>query len=136
YKIKKVKDKILGRQISDAKTVVQLFEDLQNETKEKLITINLDSKNKIICFEVVAIGSLNAIYLRPGEVFRTSILVNAAAAIVIHNHPSGDPRPSKEDKELTKHLKIVSDAMGLSFYDHVIIGLDGYFSFAEKLLIK
>lgn len=135
YKIKKVKDKLVGRAVTDSKTVAALFHELQNEVKEKFITINLDSKNKILCFEVVALGNLNTIYLKPGEVFRTSLMVNAAGVIVIHNHPSGDPKPSREDKALTKKLKSIADTMGLHFYDHIIIGLEDYFSFADQNLL-
>ncbi|NOX92353.1 MAG: JAB domain-containing protein [Gammaproteobacteria bacterium] len=82
--------------------VVKLFHDLQDETKEKLITVNLDNQNKILCFEVIAIGSVNGIHIRPMEVFRTAFPVNARGAIVLHNHPSGDPTPSEEDKAFTQ----------------------------------
>lgn len=135
YKIKKVKDKVVGRAVTDSKTVAALFQDLQNEAKEKFITINLDSKNKILCFEVVALGNLKTIYLRPGEAFRTSLMVNAAGVVVVHNHPSGDPKPSREDKALTKKLKSIADTMGLQFYDHIIIGLEDYYSFADQGLL-
>src|ERR1044072_2561744 len=88
YKHKRVKDKIIGKSINGSKIVAQLFSDLQNEGKEKFITINLNAANKIICLEVVAIGSVDRIFLRPMEAFRSSIMVNAYAAIVVHNHPS------------------------------------------------
>lgn len=135
YKIKKVNDKAIGHKVTSPKVVAELFSDLQNETKEKLIAINLDAKNKILCFEVVAIGSVASIYLRPMEVFRTSIMVNAYGLIVVHNHPSGEDEPSSEDIEFTKRLKRISDDLGLNFYDHIIIGLESYYSFAEKNLI-
>ncbi|MFQ5632592.1 MAG: JAB domain-containing protein, partial [bacterium] len=134
YKIKKVESNVIGNVATDPETVVNLFSDLQNETKEKLIAINLDSRNKILCFEVVAIGSVGAIHLRPMEVFRTSILVNAHGIIIIHNHPSGDPKPSQDDIEFTEKLKRISKDLGLFFFDHIIVGIDSYYSFAQDEL--
>lgn len=89
YKMTKVQSDVIGQYINDSETVAHLFRDMQNETKEKIITLNLDVKNKILCFEVVAIGTIGKVLARPMEVFRTSIMVNAYAAIVMHNHTSG-----------------------------------------------
>jgi len=135
YKITRINDKVIGKRVTDAKLVAELFADLQNETKEKFIAINLDAQNKILCFEVVAIGSVDAIYLRPMEVFRTSIIVNASAVILVHNHPSGEPRPSPQDGEFTVKCMRIADDLGVKLYDHIIIGLDSYYSFAERGII-
>lgn len=136
YRKRKVTDAaMIGKRIKAAKQVVDLFGDLQNEAKEKLLTIHLDAKNRILCFEVVAMGSLNAIYMRPMEVFRTSFPVNAHGAIIVHNHPSGDPKPSVSDKAPTKTLIRMAGDMGLSFDDHIIIGDGRYYSFAEHGLL-
>lgn len=136
YKITEVESDVIGGDAGSSSNVFQLFSDLQNETKEKFITINLDTHDKIICFEVVAIGSLKAIHARPMEVFRTSFMVNAASAIVVHNHPSGDPSPSQADIHFTQKLINLSKDMGLRFYDHVIIGTDQYYSFADSGLLS
>lgn len=136
YKIKKINDKVIGKRLTDAKLVAELFADLQNETKEKFIAINLDAQNKILCFEVVAIGSVEAIYLRPMEVFRTSIIVNASAVVLVHNHPSGEPAPSPEDVNFTLKCIRIADDLGVNLYDHVIIGIDSYYSFADKGIIE
>ena len=131
YKKRKVTADMIGKPIHQAKQVVDLFSDLQNESKEKMITLNLDAKSKILCFEVVAVGTVAALYSRPMEAFRTAFPVNAYAAIVVHNHPSGDPSPSPDDEEFTQKLVNMSQDMGLLFYDHIIIGEDRYYSFAE-----
>lgn len=131
YKYKKVANNVIGNQAINAATVVKLFSDLQNESKEKLITVNLDSRNHILCFEVICIGSVNAIYLRPMEAFRTTIPINASGVIIIHNHPSGDPAPTKEDHEFTDKLIRISSDLGLKFHDHIIIGLKKYYSFVN-----
>ena len=124
-----------AKPIRGAQQVVDLFHDLQDETKEKLITISLDAKLKIICFEVVAIGSVASVYVRPFEAIRASLPLNPYGIILVHNHPGGDPRPSREDKTLTRELKKLTDAGGLTVHDHIIIGADGYFSFAEHDLL-
>jgi len=109
FKNKKVAKKAINTPVYCPEVVVELFRDLQNETKEKLIAVNLDAKNKIIWFEVVAIGSVSTIFARPIEVFRISILVNASSIILVHNHPSGEPRPSGDDIAFTKKLKRICD---------------------------
>lgn len=137
FKKKRVSAKSpLGESITDSNQIYSLFQDLQNEAKEKLIAVSLDSNYKIICFEVIAIGSVKAIYLRPGEAVRSAIALNAHGIILIHNHPAGDPSPSKEDKKFTKDLGIVADALGVNFLDHLIIGDGEYFSFSDEGLLK
>lgn len=136
FKKKRVKSGVAVNQpINRPQQVYKLFQDLQTETKEKLISISLDAKLKILCFEVVAIGSVQAIYGRPFEALRASLPLNPAGIIVVHNHPSGDPTPSEKDKEFTRNLKTLTDAAGLKFYDHIIIGDEQYFSFAEAGLL-
>lgn len=125
-------DAPIGKPIRGIKQILELFSDLQNETKEKLIAISLDNNGKIICYEVVAIGSVSTIYMRPVEAVRASILVNAIGVVVVHNHPSGDPEPSSTDKSFTQKLKRSCDDLGIILHDHVIIGDDDYYSFAEE----
>ncbi len=112
--------------------MVKLFRDLQDETKENLILVNLDGKNKILNFEVVAIGTVNACHARPVEVFTTSFLTRAVSAIVIHNHPSGEVKPSNEDVKFTRSLLEVSRSIHVRLLDHIIVGHDGFYSFARQ----
>jgi DNA repair protein RadC len=79
----------------------------------------------------VAIGSLSAAVVHPREVFKPAILANAAAVIVAHNHPSGDPEPSQEDKLLTRKLVLAGEALGIQVLDHVILGYERYYSFKD-----
>lgn len=131
YKARKVGKEIKGAKVTGPETVVRLFKNLQSETKEKLIVINLDNSNKILCFELVAIGGSNICYARPIEIFRSSFLTSAVSAIVIHNHPSGKPTPSVDDRNFTKELIKVTNLIGLKLLDHIIIGHEGYYSFTD-----
>ena len=123
--------------LTDPVKVVDLFKDLQNETKEKLIAISVDVRLKIITFEVVSIGSAEAVYAKPAESIRTAILVNASGLIMVHNHPSGDPKPSAADKKFTRWLTKTCETMGIPLHDHIIIGEgDSCYSFAVTGQIK
>lgn len=132
YRARKLGKGIEGEKVTGPETVVRLFEDLQNETKEKLIVINLDNTNRILCFELVAVGGCNICYARPIEIFKSSFLTSASSAIVIHNHPSGKATPSADDRAFTRELVKVTNLIGLKLLDHIIIGYEGYYSFAEE----
>ena len=137
YKKKRVSGSSSADQpLTNSSLVAELFRDMQNETKEKLVAVSLDIKLKIIAFEVVAIGSVAAIYVRPAESLRAPIMLNAYGLILVHNHPSGDPRPSDDDQEFTAKLKRNCDDLGIAFHDHIIIGDDTYFSFADEGMIE
>mgnify|MGYP001076498101 FL=1 len=114
--------------------IFSLFSFLNQETKEFFITIHLDGKNRIVCMEEVSVGSLNQSIVHPREVFKTALLSSAAAIVLIHNHPSGDPAPSREDREITRRLKEAGDLLGIRVLDHIIIG-DTYMSFVEQGLL-
>ena len=94
----------------------------------------LNRKNAVIGINTVSVGSITASVVHPREVFKPAILANAAAVICAHNHPSGDPQPSNEDRALTTRLVQAGKLLGIDGLDHVIIG-DGttqHFSFADN----
>jgi len=111
-----------------ARTAIPMIEDI---TKEYFILLCLDTKNKVINKQVISIGSLNANTVHPREVFKAALLSSAAHIIVLHNHPSGDPIPSREDIEITKKLHEAGKMMGIDLCDHVIIGAGKNFSMKE-----
>lgn len=91
--------------------------------------------NRIICLDRVSVGSLNQCVVHVREVFKSAVLSSAAAVLLIHNHPSGDPEPSREDREITRRLKDAGDLLGIPVLDHIIIGEEGYLSFVERGLL-
>ena len=114
----------------------KLAQDLLKSDREKFICIHLNVKNQLISFEVVSTGSLTSSIVHPREVFKAAILANAAALVFIHNHPSGDPKPSLDDIEITKRLEKAGNLLGIEVLDHVIIGRDGFYSFRQHNLIS
>lgn len=108
-----------------------LMPRLRYAAKEQFVVILLDAKNKVIGTEVVSEGSLSTSIVHPRDVFQPAILQNAAAIAVAHNHPSGDPTPSAEDRELTQTLLEAGRALCIPVLDHLIIGDGTYYSFEE-----
>ena len=96
--------------------------------------MHLDGKNRISCFDRVSVGSLNQSIVQMRELFKTACLSSAAAILVVHNHPSGDPSPSSEDLSITRRIKEAGDLLGIKLLDHIIIG-ESYISFVERGLI-
>lgn len=114
--------------------IFEIFHDLMLETKEHFITLHLDGKNRILCIDRVSVGSLNQSIVHPREVFKSAVYSSAAAIILVHNHPSLDPTPSREDIEITRRLREGGELLGIKLLDHIIIG-DGFTSFAEQGII-
>ncbi|HWR44639.1 RadC family protein [Sporomusa sp.] len=109
--------------------------ELRYQTKEHFIALLLSTKNHVIARAIISVGSLNASVVHPRELFREAISYSAAAVILVHNHPSGDPAPSQEDISLTKQLVEAGNLLNISVLDHVIIGDGKYVSFKEKGII-
>lgn len=99
--------------------------------KEYFFVLLLDGKNRIIRKVPISEGSLNQSIVHPREVFNPAVRDSAAAVILIHNHPTGDPAPSREDTEITRRLKEAGDLLGIRVLDHIIIGDERYTSFAD-----
>ena len=108
---------------------------LHEEPEEHFCILCLNTKNKIVGVHTISIGSLNATIVHPREVFKAAMLNNASAIICLHNHPSGDPEPSREDIETTRRLVEAGKIMGIEVLDHVIIGEQRYFSMKERCLM-
>lgn len=115
------------RQVADA-----YMEQMRHLEKEHCVAVFTDSKDSRISDVRLSVGNLNSSILSAREIFRQALLCNAAAVILLHNHPSGDPTPSKEDIQMTGRLKEASKIMEIPLLDHIIIGDNTYISLREK----
>ena len=111
-----------------------LMSEMMLLEQEHLRVILLDTRNRVLRVVTVYIGSLNSSVVRVGELFRAAIKENAAACIVVHNHPSGDPTPSSEDVRVTRKLVSAGRLLNISVLDHVVIGYQKYVSMSERKL--
>ncbi|WAM22737.1 MAG: DNA repair protein RadC (plasmid) [Candidatus Methanoperedens sp.] len=109
----------------------RLYPYMRESKRETFIELSLDTKNQVIREDTISIGSLNANIVHPREVFKVALMQSAAHIIVAHNHPSGDPTPSREDIEITTKLVETGKIMGIDLLDHVIIGDCRHFSMKE-----
>jgi DNA repair protein RadC len=124
------------RPLQSAREVFEAFRShFEPLDREQFVTVILDGRNQVVGFNVVSTGTLTSSLVHPREVFKAAILANAAAIILVHNHPSGDPDPSDEDKALTRRLKEAGDLIGIRVLDHVVIGDGRYVSLAELNLL-
>jgi len=122
------------RSSADAARMLATY--LADVDREHFVVCMLDQKNHVIGIHTVSMGSLTASIVHPREVFKAAILANAATILCGHNHPSGDPQPSKEDRAITHRLAEAGKLLGINVVDHIIIGGAGkYFSFADEGLL-
>ena len=123
----------ITREVSGPEAVVRAAQQIiRGEAREVFLVFYLDARNMLIGYETVAIGTLAGVDVHPREVFRTAILASAASIIVVHNHPSGDPRPGPEDMELTARLRQAGDLIGIPLLDHIVVTEDSNYSFAKE----
>jgi DNA repair protein RadC len=105
-----------------------LMEDMRYLDREHFRIVMLNTKNQVLAVESVAVGSLNAAIVHPREIFKAAISKSAAAVVLVHNHPSGDPTPSQDDIQITKRLVDAGRLLGIEVLDHVVIGDNRYLS--------
>jgi DNA repair protein RadC len=137
YKIKMIKENTVeySNTIKSPCDVAALARDvleMHEMAEENFIILCLNTKNKIAGVHTVSIGSLNASIVHPREVFKAALLNNASGIICLHNHPSGDPEPSREDIEITHRLVNAGNILGIKVLDHIIIGDGRYISLKEQ----
>jgi DNA repair protein RadC len=109
-----------------------LYHDMRDRRREHFKVVFLDAKNRVIATETLFKGTLTASSVYPREVVRAALKQQAAALILAHNHPSGDPQPSMEDTAITRQLVFACRVMGITVHEHIIIGNNRYYSFADQ----
>jgi DNA repair protein RadC len=112
-----------------------LCADMQQRPRECFMVLHLNTQHTVRHVEAVTTGTLDSSLVHPREVFQGAVLAGAAAVVVAHNHPSGDPTPSAEDREVTRTLVEAGKLLGIPVLDHVVIGAGRYISFVEAGLM-
>ncbi len=122
--------------VTSPKSIAQLMmAEMRYLKSEKFVVLLLDTKNHLISQEEISIGGISYSLVDPRSVFEAGLRKGANAIILVHNHPSGNPEASEEDKLLTRRLSEVGELLSLKIIDHVIIGDNNYFSFKEHSLL-
>jgi len=114
----------------DAASLV--MEEVRYQDREHFLALFLDSRNRVIAQRTISVGSLQSNIVHPREVFKEAISRSSASLIVLHNHPSGDPTPSEDDRAITARLKEAGNLIGIPLLDHIIIGGGRFVSLKEK----
>ena len=119
--------------ISHSKALFEyLCYNMRDKSRECFKVIHLDAKNQVLGVETLFEGSLSTTAVYPREVIQTALNHHAAAVIFAHNHPSGDPTPSSDDIAITRKLIFCCDVMGITVHEHIVVGENRYFSFADE----
>lgn len=121
--------------IRSPKDAFEYLKDMQFLSQEHFVVIGLNTKNRVVFKDTIFVGSLNSSIIHPREVFKSLIKRSCSAGIVAHNHPSGDPTPSREDINVTERLKEAGKLLGIEILDHIIVGHNTFHSVKEKGLL-
>lgn len=132
-RINKEVDTIKNIRLTSAETVYKYYkEKLGDKKQEYFYAIYLDNGKKIIDDKLLFIGTVNYSLVHPREIFKEAYLLGASAIICVHNHPGGNPLPSKQDYDITNNIIEVSKILGIKFLDHIIVCKNNYYSFLEN----
>lgn len=112
------------------------YAQIDDDGREHFLVLGLDAKNRPQAWSRIAIGGQSMCVVEPSAVFRWAVVQGVSALVLIHNHPSGDPAPSPEDRALTQRIKRGGELLGVRVLDHVIVGREGHFSFLDAGLLE
>ena len=122
--------------LNNASSVALYYmEELRHENREKLMLCMFDSQSVLLGDEMISVGTVNASLVSPREIFIRALMRQAVHIILLHNHPSGVPLPSTQDKLVTRKIQECGEMLGIHLSDHIIIGDNQYFSFKEENLL-
>ena len=120
-----------GTLIRQPQDILPLVSHILDRNQEHLLTLSLSGAHEVIKVRTVSIGLLTSCPIHPREIFVGPILDRAYSLIVAHNHPSGDPSPSREDEQVTQRIAAAGTMLGIRLVDHIIFAKRGYYSFNE-----
>ncbi len=118
--------------VNDPKKVYYFYKNRVNINQEEFYSIYLDAKKRIIKDKLIFMGTVNHSLVHPRDIFKEAYNLNACYIICVHNHPSGDVNPSRDDIDVTNRLKEVGNLLGIKLLDHIIISKENYYSFLEN----
>ncbi|HEY8341348.1 MAG TPA: DNA repair protein RadC [Egibacteraceae bacterium] len=105
---------------------------LVGRDRERCLLVSLDTKHRVLAVATVSVGTADHTFMAPREVFRDALLTGASAIVVAHNHPSGDPTPSADDRQVTRRLAQAGAAVGVDLLDHLVVGDPDWVSLARE----
>jgi DNA repair protein RadC len=108
---------------------------LGDDPRERFVVVYVDTKHRPIAIHDAHVGTCDSSPVHPREVFGPAVSLSAAAIVVAHNHPSGDPTPSQQDRAVTERLRAAGELLGIEVLDHLVIGDSRYFSFASETVL-
>jgi len=133
---KRLTPKVKTTSIRTAKDIAETYlVRFAAEKQENFVAVYLDTKHRVIADQIITKGTLNSSLIHPREVFYGAIKHCAHALIILHNHPSGDPRPSEEDLNVTRILRETGEIMGIALIDHIILGQGTWWSWKEEGIV-
>lgn len=100
--------------------------------REACVAVSLDTKHRVLAVDTVSVGTAEHTFLAPREIYRTALLRGACALFLAHNHPSGDPAPSADDRAVTRRLSAAGTTLGIDLLDHLVIGGESWTSLARQ----
>ncbi len=116
--------------------VFEKMKDYNKADREMMLILLMDTKGHVITIETHSIGSVDSAAVYPREIFKSALLASASSIICIHNHPSGDPDPSQGDRDITKTIVFGAELLQIKILDHIILGDNRFYSFADQGLIE
>jgi DNA repair protein RadC len=126
-----VADDLLKKPVTTSKQVYELFKEMENEAREKVVCLHLSPQLEILSYELVGMGSAHQVLFDVSELFRGAVVAAARTITVVHNHPSGSLKPSVQDEMAVTELRKAAELLRIPLTDFIIIG-DGYYSFNEE----
>ncbi|MCP4107309.1 MAG: JAB domain-containing protein [Desulfobacteraceae bacterium] len=131
----KITGSLKEKHINKAPDCLPYLEDIKDKKQEHFVCISLNSANRVIRKRIITIGLLNKTQVHPREIFADAITDRAAAIIIAHSHPSGEPEPSVSDLKITQRIQEAGKIIGINVLDHIIVSKDSYYSFQESKLL-
>ena len=129
---KRVDDDLLKGPVEGPRHVCELFRDMQDATKEKIVVLHLNPQLEVLSYEVAAMGTGRSALIEPVEIFRNAILARATTIILVHNHPSGPGTPSEAEIETAARMHALGELHELRLQDFIIVGDGNFYSFREN----